>query len=114
MMKLGNLIFAFFVLLILTGCTEEERSNYLVVENDLPSGGPVIDARDGKMAQSIHEIEKYVGAEKFRKFNDSLSWYATESMFDMGKIAGKNASELVQTVNCIKYTVPAKQEECFK
>ncbi len=66
------------------------------------------------MAQSIREIEAYIGAEKFSKFNESLSWYATESMFDMKKIAGKNASQLVQTVNCLKHTVPAKQEECFK
>jgi hypothetical protein len=113
-MKLRNLIFTFFMLSILAGCVEEERPNYSVVENDLPSGGPVIDVRDGKMAQSIREIEKYVGAEKFRKFNKSLSWYATESMFDMENIAGKNARELVQTVNCLKYTAPAKQEECFK
>ena len=113
-MKLRNLLFAFFMLSILTGCTEDERPNYSVVENDLPNGGPVIDVRDEMMAQSIREIEAYIGAEKFGKFSESLSWYATESMFDMKKIAGKNANELVQTVNCLKHTVPDKQEKCFK
>lgn len=113
-MKLQNLVFVFFMLSILTGCTEDERPNYSVIENDLPSGGPVIDVRDKAMDQSIRDIEAYVGAEKFRKFNESLSWYATESMFDMKKIAGKNANQLVQTVNCLKQTAPTKQEECFK
>lgn len=113
-MKLQSLVYAFFMLAILTGCTEDERPNYSIVENDLPTGGPVIDVRDEMMAQSIREIEAYVGAEKSVKFNESLSWYATESMFDMEKIAGKNGRQLVQTVNCLKYTAPAKQEECFK
>lgn len=110
MKKMLQIIF----MLLLISCSSDEQPSYKPLQNNLPSGGPLINYDPDVSLTNIAEIEEFLDEDDEETFNKSLSWYGTESEFGFENIHNKSAKQLVDIVNCLKVNEPGKQEKCFE
>ncbi len=78
------------------------ENNNRTYSNTLPTGGVVAKYTADHGFFNIEKMKKYLDKENKIIFEDSLSWYATESEFPVTKINGKTTKEIVDIVNCLK------------
>lgn len=96
-------------IVLLSACSFDEHASYEPLTNTLPEGGPKLLVRDegpvnvDKMIASLDE-------EDSRVFDQSLSWFGTESDLPLTTLDGKTARDIVSAVNCLKG--PDASEKC--
>ncbi len=96
-----------------TSCKiEESRPTYDPISNDLPSEGTLIkwDQKDG--FTNMKEVENSLNSKHRVKFNNSMSWLATESDLNLSLLSGKTARETVDIANCLKTSNPNTANKC--
>ena len=104
----------FLLTIFIAACYEEERPSYDVVENLLPKGGPTIKYSPENSLENVEELRSFLNKESVKIFDDSLSWYGTESSYGLDRIHGKTAKQIVNTVNCLKSTTKDQRSTCLK
>jgi len=108
-----KILFFIFTALVL-GCSQDEHPSYESIENILKSGGPTINYGPNSSYTNIAEVQNSLGEKESEIFTKSLSWYGTESNFNLDRMHNRSAKELVDIVNCLKTSETNVQEECFK
>lgn len=78
------------------------HASYEPITSDIAGGGPRLEVNaDGEpvnMQTLIASLDE-AGADTF---NQSLSWFGTESQLPLTSLDGKTAKEVVDLVNCLK------------
>lgn len=87
----------------LVACSLEEHALYEPIDNNLPTGGPLLVVEDGAPV-NLNDVAANLGPEELATFQQSLSWYGTEADSPVNALNGKTAYQIVTTVNCLKTT----------
>lgn len=107
--------FIFLITIAILGCSLEERPSQSALNNTLPNGGTAIEYSSDKSFTNIDKVTANLSADQAEIFNRSLGWYGTESNFDLARLNGKTARQVVEIVNCLKKVEKQKQQlACFK
>lgn len=97
-----------------TGCSLEERPDYGLVENTVPPGGPTLKYGASASYANVDSLTAGLSDRDRAQFTESLEWFGTESAFGLEKLDGKTASQVVDTVNCLKQSSTEHDaEKCF-
>lgn len=108
-----NISLKILLAVVTVGCSLEERPYQAAVENTLPVDGPTIEYDPESSFTNIDQIASTLSSLDAEKFNTSLGWYGTESSFDLARLEGKTASEVVNIVNCLKMSEEEQRPACF-
>lgn len=106
-------IFLIILTTLALGCSQDENPSYEPIENILKSGGPTINYDPNSSFTNIAEVQKSLSEKESDIFIKSLSWFGTESSFNLGRVHNKNAKEVVDIVNCLNTSEIDAQEKCF-
>jgi hypothetical protein len=100
--------------MIMSACSYQEHEPYDVLPNSIRAGGTTINYDSQSSLTNISEITSELGEKDGAIFNESLSWYGTESDFGFDRIHSKTARQLVNIVNCLKVTDKENKPLCFQ
>ncbi len=99
---------AILLLVLLIGCSTEERPSYDIFQNTLPPGGPTLQY-SAQGLYGVDELLSPLSEEHAKIFSQSLQWYGTEAESGLNQLHGKTAWQIVEIVNCLKQVTEQEQ-----